>query len=136
MRNRSARFIQNTLVLAALVVACSASGDQRIFDTPEAAVQALIEALAADDLDELARIFGPESTELLREADREDAKRDRALISDHAKREGTRLSEISEGEQLLLIGAKDWPFPVPLVHEEERWRFDTAAGLEEIADRR
>ncbi|MBW2421614.1 MAG: DUF2950 family protein, partial [Deltaproteobacteria bacterium] len=38
--------------------------------------------------------------------------------------------------QLLLIGAKDWPFPVPLVHEEERWRFDTAAGLEEIADRR
>jgi hypothetical protein len=137
MRIRSARFIRNTLLLAACVVACDASGDQqRVFDTPEAAVQALIEAFAADDRDELRRIFGPERTELLRDADREDAKSDRALISDHAKREGTRFEEISEDERILLIGEKDWPFPVPLVREEAGWRFDTAAGLEEIADRR
>jgi len=136
MRIRSASLIQNALLLVAFVVACSASGTQRVFDTPDAAVEALLEALAADDLDELNRIFGPELREMLLEADQEDAKRDRAVISDHAKREGTRLNEISESEQMLLIGEVDWPFPMPLVRDEKGWHFDTAEGLEEIADRR
>jgi hypothetical protein len=99
-------------------------------------VEALLEALATDDLDGLNKIFGPEFREALLKADREDAKRDRAVISEHAEREGTRLSEVSESEQTLLIGEGDWPFPMPLVRDEKGWRFDTAAGLEEIADRR
>jgi len=136
MRIRSASLIQNALLLVAFVVACGASGTQRVFDTPDAAVEALLEALAADDLDELNRIFGPELREMLLEADQEDAKRDRAVISDHAKREGTRLNEISESEQMLLIGEVDWPFPMPLVRDEKGWHFDTAEGLEEIANRR
>jgi hypothetical protein len=136
MRIRSARLIRNALLLAAFVVACDASGAQRLFDTPDAAVEALLEALAADDLDELSRIFGPEFREMLAEADREDAKHDRAVISEHAKREGTRLTEVSETEQMLLIGEGDWPFPMPIVRDEKGWRFDTAEGLEEIADRR
>ena len=36
----------------------------------------------------------------------------------------------------LVIGNEDWPFPVPLVEDGSRWRFDTAAGQEEILDRR
>jgi hypothetical protein len=128
--------IQNALLLATLVVACDASGAQRVFDTPDAAVEALLKALATDDLDELSMIFGPEFREKLFESDREDARYDRALISEHAEREGTRLSEISESEQKLLIGESDWPFPMPLVRDENGWRFDTAEGLEEIADRR
>ncbi len=136
MRIRSARLIQNALLLATLVVACDASGAQRVFDTPDAAVEALLKALATDDLDELSMIFGPEFREKLFESDREDARYDRALISEHAEREGTRLSEISESEQKLLIGESDWPFPMPLVRDENAWRFDTAEGLEEIADRR
>ena len=117
-------------------MACGASDAQRVFDTPDAAVEALLEALAADDLDEMSRIFGPEFQKLLLEADREDAKHDRAVISEHAEREGTRLSEISESEQILLIGEGNWPFPMPLVRDEKGWRFDTTTGLEEIADRR
>ena len=136
LRIRSTRLIRDTLLLAAIVLACDASGAQRIFETPDAAVQALRQALAADDVDELIQIFGPESREALFQADQEDAKRDRALISEHAEREGVRLSPISESESLLLIGEKDWPFPMPLVRDERGWRFDTTAGLEEIADRR
>jgi len=33
-------------------------------------------------------------------------------------------------------GGEAWPFPVPLVKEGSRWRFDTAAGKEEVLDRR
>jgi len=136
MRIRSARLIQNALLLAALVMACGASDAQRVFDTPDAAVEALLEALSTDDLDGLNKIFGPEFREALLKADREDAKRDRAVISEHAEREGTRLSEVSESEQILLIGEGEWPFPMPLMRDEKGWRFDTAAGLQEIANRR
>ena len=35
-----------------------------------------------------------------------------------------------------MIGNEDWPFPVPLVKEASGWRFDTAAGSEEVIARR
>jgi hypothetical protein len=123
-------------LLAAFVVASAASAEQRIFDTPDAAVKGLIEAIAADDIDALSRIFGTEYRETLLDTDREDAKHDRAVISDHAKREGTRLSEVSKNKRIVLIGEVNWPFPVPLVRVKKGWRFDTEEGLEEIANRR
>jgi hypothetical protein len=123
-------------LLAAFMVAADASAEQRVFDTPDAAVDALVEALAADNIDELSRIFGTEYREKLLDGDREDARQDRAVISEHAKREGTRLSEVSKSKQLVLIGDVNWPFPVPLVRVEKGWRFDTEEGLEEIANRR
>jgi hypothetical protein len=36
----------------------------------------------------------------------------------------------------LFLGKKHWPFPVPLLKEQGGWRFDTAAGREEIMERR
>jgi hypothetical protein len=36
----------------------------------------------------------------------------------------------------LYIGNEEWPFPVPLVKEGPTWRFDTAAGAEEVLRRR
>jgi hypothetical protein len=37
---------------------------------------------------------------------------------------------------VLIIGHEDWPFPIPLVRKDGTWRFDTAAGREEILYRR
>ena len=34
------------------------------------------------------------------------------------------------------MGEGDWPFPIPLVHDAQGWYFDTAAGKEEIYNRR
>ena len=34
------------------------------------------------------------------------------------------------------IGKDGWPFPIPLVKDASGWRFDTAAGKEEILNRR
>ena len=37
---------------------------------------------------------------------------------------------------VLVLGQEDWPFPIPLVRKDGTWRFDTAAGREEILFRR
>jgi hypothetical protein len=36
----------------------------------------------------------------------------------------------------LVVGVQDWPFPIPLVQQDGKWRFDTAAGRAEILYRR
>jgi hypothetical protein len=36
----------------------------------------------------------------------------------------------------LVVGEKDWPFPVPIVRANGRFVFDTAAGTDEILNRR
>jgi len=41
-----------------------------------------------------------------------------------------------EQMKTLHIGSEDWPFPIPLVQEGAGWRFDTAAGIEELRYRR
>ena len=41
-----------------------------------------------------------------------------------------------DGDTVLQVGADDWPFPIPLVKSDGGWRFDTAAGKDEILDRR
>jgi hypothetical protein len=46
------------------------------------------------------------------------------------------LVDAPQGRKTLVIGHEDWPFPVPLVKDAAGWRFDTAAGKEEIITRR
>ncbi len=36
---------------------------------------------------------------------------------------------------VLLIGDQEWPFPIPLLHEGERWRFDPQSGAVEVRAR-
>ncbi len=39
-------------------------------------------------------------------------------------------------KRVIVVGNEDWPFPIPLVKDGAAWRFDTAAGKEEVIDRR
>jgi hypothetical protein len=49
-----------------------------------------------------------------------------------------RLDPKSDGSAVLLVGAYDWPMPIPLVRDdgEKRWRFDLDRGMNEILSRR
>ena len=53
-----------------------------------------------------------------------------------AAAEGWRLEEAGATERTLIVGNEQWPFPVPLVESGGRWRFDAAAGREEVIARR
>jgi len=47
-----------------------------------------------------------------------------------------RLVNEPDGTTVLYIGARNWPAPIPLVHNANGWYFDTAAGRMEILYRR
>jgi hypothetical protein len=41
-----------------------------------------------------------------------------------------------DGTVTLVVGAENWPFPIPLVNHHGTWYFDTDAGKDEIVFRR
>src|SRR5262249_47748342 len=53
-----------------------------------------------------------------------------------AAAEGWRLVDDGTDRKDLIVGNEGWPFPVPLVKVGNTWRFDTAAGKEEVLARR
>lgn len=108
---------------------------QSSFASPDEAVAALVQALQADDIKRLHAIFGPAGEKLVESGDpvADNAARDRFLAAYAAAH--TLLAQ-GEARQVLTTGENAWPFPIPLVKENDRWRFDTAAGAEEIINRR
>ena len=121
--------------LVAILAACSRTPPHRTFATPEDAVRALTSAVKAGKVDEVVAIFGPEGQALVDTSDPSTAKRNRDVFT-AAVAERWRLEPGGGGSRVLVIGNEDWPFPVPLVQDSGRWRFDTAAGKEEVLARR
>jgi hypothetical protein len=107
---------------------------QRTFTSPDAAARALRAAVEIHDKAALHDIFGPGIRDLLTG----DEAKDKANSQRFAKAIADGVKPVAEGEDkvILEIGANDYPFPIPLVKEETVWRFDTAAGKEEIINRR
>lgn len=115
--------------------AVAASPRQRSFGSPGEAVQALVEAVRAGDLDALAAILGPEGRPLISSGDAVADKqgRERFVL---AYEQSNTLQRPTETKAVLVIGKDKWPLPIPIVKEGDTWRFDTAAGKEEILNRR
>jgi hypothetical protein len=107
---------------------------QKVFATPEDALRALGEAVKAANQDELTAIFGPDRETLLSG----DPVQDRKALEHFGASldKAAKLEKVDDSKFTLLVGEKPWPFPIPIVKEGNEWRFDTAAGLDEILNRR
>jgi hypothetical protein len=124
------------LLLASTLAACGKPAPAyRTFDTPEQAAQALIEAAKSSKVDDVVAIFGPDSRDLVASSDAVAARRGRDIFV-AAVREHWLLTDELPGAKTLVIGNEQWPFPIPIVRDGNRWRFDTAAGEEEVLARR
>src|SRR6476661_2935899 len=112
--------------LAVAPTPTAAQGAHRTFPTPEAAVQALIDAVKAGKLDAVKTIFGPDSDDLIASSDAATARGNQQVFV-AAAGEGWKLSDQGSNRRTLVIGNEAWPFPVPLVKARDGWHFDTAA---------
>ncbi len=124
------------LVFAALTISADAmeATAQKGFSSPDAAVAAVIADLGADNIRGLEAIFGPGSGRLLSSGDPVADRNGRARFV--AAYEEAHHIEQSAGSAVLVIGKEDWPAPIPLRKIGDRWVFDTAAGEQQIIDRR
>ncbi len=141
IRNEGIRPLGVLVMLAALLLlltlGCQGADTQaqRTFATPEAAVEALLDAIERDDADALLGIFGREYQDAIVTPDW-DAERDARQKIVEAAKQAQELSQVDEGVMELIVGENEWPFPILIVQEEEGWSFDTEDGIEEIVDRR
>ena len=127
--------LTGALMLVLFVAAGEARQQEpRAFPTPEDAARAL-HAAARQGADALIAIFGPTGRELLDSSDPVTSQRNRETFV-VAFAEEWRLEDLSPGHKELVIGRESWPFPVPLVKTARGWVFDTAAGKEEVLNRR
>lgn len=125
-------------VMLATLAAChrAQSGAQaRSFATPQIAVVELAKAVKSSDLAKVMAIFGPDAQALVDTSDVATARRNQQVFT-AAVAEHWRLENAGPDRKTLVIGFEEWPFPIPLARDGREWRFDTAAGKEEILARR
>ena len=122
-----------TLLCLALLPATARA--QEHFPSPEAAARALEAATRGDGPERLARVLGPGSEEIVSSGDPVDDAAARKRFATAAA-ERTRIERTSDAIAILHVGRDDWPFPIPIVRDADGWRFDTAAGKEELLNRR
>jgi len=122
------------IFLLALPLAATAA-EQRTFATPEAAVDALVAALKANDEAALLAIFGDRHKEMVSSGDAAQSAVERAKVSE-ALAAFRVLDSRGEDRRVLLMGVNAWPMPIPLVRAGGVWRFATEEGVEELINRR
>src|SRR5439155_907840 len=101
----------------------------------KAAPRALGAATRGNGPGRLARVLGPGSEEIVSSGDPVDDAAARKRFATAAA-ERTRIERTSDAIAILHVGRDDWPFPIPIVRDADGWRFDTAAGKEELLNRR
>ena len=104
------------------------------FATPAQAVAALGKAVNATNRAAMTEIFGPDSEHIINPDPVQGARE----FGDFAAAFNitNSLSRESDTRLILEVGQEAWPFPIPLIKTGKGWQFDTASGLEEIANRR
>lgn len=138
---RSSWWRAPALIVGTLIVfgACQGSvaepAPQKTFATPDEAAQALARAVLGNDTTALLDIMGKESRSLLMPTDHVQAARDRQVVA-AAMTERWWLEGEGDSARTIVMGNESWPFPIPIVNDNGGWRFDVAAGRDEVLHRR
>jgi hypothetical protein len=114
-----------------------AASTQKTFPTPQDAADAYLAACAAQDAAALGEILGPGGDELIHSGDDAQDQRRRERFATLAKESMEVKTDPADLERYVIyVGPRGWPLPIPIVKTKDAYRFDTAAGKDEILARR
>lgn len=124
-----------TALLVCLTLSNGAMARQATYATPKDAFEALLAAVKSGNVDKIAAVLGPQGRALANSGDE---------VADQSAREGFiaaydkkhEIEQKGDTTATLILGNVDFPFPIPLVASNGKWRFDTTAGADEILNRR
>ena len=142
--NLGVRFLMLVVSAATLVSiwACNkktqppaAQASPKTFASPDDAGKSLFEAAKSGNQETVLTILGPTNKEIIYTGD---AVEDKASLDGfvRAYQLMNRWRKLGDGSELLLVGADNQAFPIPLKSAAGQWYFDAAAGKEELTARR
>ena len=116
-----------------LSLASGASFAQKAYPTPDAAAQALADALAHSDAEALRTVLGPGWRRFVPAGayDQEDVY---DFLAGWTQQHKVVLEQPDKA--VIAAGPGDWTLPVPIAKTAAGWRFDPAAGVDVMRSRR
>ena len=108
---------------------------QKTFTSSTDAVADFVQAAKEGNTNELLAILGPQSEQIISSGDSVvDAKIRDQFVAEYELKHSLVKSGLHQ--YTLNVGKADWPLPIPLVHANNKWFWDGAAGRDEILYRR
>jgi Protein of unknown function (DUF2950) len=109
----------------------------RTFETPEQAVEMLLEAAEKVDLVALEQIFGSKGIEIVSTGE---PARNKEIMGKFVElsreKKSVSIDPKNKNHATLILGNDDWPFAIPIIKKGGKWFFDSEAGREELINRR
>lgn len=107
------------------------------FDSAAEAGSALVAAAEKYDAAAIREMLGPGNDDII---DTGEPFRDKEIVMEFGMLGSTKQSIAfdprTKTRAFLQVGNEDWPFPLPIVKSGTKWYFDTAAGRQELINRR
>jgi hypothetical protein len=128
-RHRSRRLVAAVAVIFfGLTMSTNA---QQSFATPEEAAGALAVAVKSGAPRDILKVLGYWGTYIILSGDDvADAEAEQRFTSAYDAKHAIRLE--GDRKAVIILGADDFPFPIPLMRKKAGWEFDTAAGRIEM----
>jgi hypothetical protein len=117
--------------------AAASQPQQKQFDTPKQAADALIQVATNFDPAAAKEILGPDSDDIITSEDPVQDKNRAIAFAEKAKEKNSiEMDKKDPNRAILMVGNDDFPLPIPIVKQKGKWSFDTKVGREEILNRR
>jgi hypothetical protein len=130
------RFVGVGLLVVVAPVRAALPESPRSFATAQEAIQATIEAAEHNDAAALLQLFGRDGADIFESGD---PAQDQDVRAEFARSARERLQieqdPTNPDRVTFAVGEQDWPFPVPVVRRDGRWRLDPISGRVEILAR-
>jgi Protein of unknown function (DUF2950) len=107
---------------------------QQSFNSADDAASALASAVKSGAKQDLLKVLGPNGEDIIDSGDEVADKEAREKFL--AAYDARHSVKVDGKKASLIIGADDFPFPVPLLRAKAGWQFDTDRGRQEILYRR
>jgi len=128
---------QQTSANKAPAATSAALAGAKSFVTPQQAADALVAAAENFDENALEQIFGPDGNDIYLTGEYpQDRQRAADFAAEAHEKKTVSVDPKTGNRAFLLVGDEDWPFPVPIVKQGNKWTFDAKAGRQELLYRR
>jgi Protein of unknown function (DUF2950) len=131
---RHVRLLAGLVAIASLGLMTPPAEAQQPFANPDEATGALATAVKSGMKQNILKVLGADGEDIISSGD--DVADTDARSKFVAAYDAKHSVKVDGKKALLIIGADDFAFPIPLIHTKAGWEFDTDAGRQEILYRR